>query len=215
MSEKGNTPLTTGEEQRPGFFRGARHARKNPYPLMLLLALVGSSLLFLFLLIMLVTRKYTVGIQPIRLPMVFWLSTMLIGGSSGALWLAIDYFKKEQYRQYLNWLGITAMLGLTFLLSQVVGGLQLFLHGSTIADSPALAFLVIIAGLHFGHILVAIGFLIWTLLDASRNRSYVDGFIQSLNPAKQTRLQLVTLFWHFLDALWIVLFACFVLFLSA
>jgi cytochrome c oxidase subunit 3 len=215
MSEKGKTPITTDEEPKPGFFRGARFARENPYPLMLILALVGSSMLFLFLLIMLISRKYTVGIQPMRLPMVFWLSTMLIGMSSGALWLAIDYFKKEQYRQYLNWLGITAMLGLTFLFSQTLGGLQLFLTGKTIADSPALAFLVIIAGLHFAHIVVAIGFLGWTLLDASRNRSYVDGFIQSLNPAKQTRLHLVTIFWHFLDALWIVLFACFVLFLSA
>lgn len=213
MSQEGKNPLATDQE-RPGFFRGARFARRNPYPLMLWLALTGSSILFLFLLIMLVVRKYTFGIDPIRLPIVFWFSTMVIGFSSGTLWLALDYFKKEQYRQYLNWLGITAMLGLTFLLAQGVGALQLYKIGKTLGDSPALAFLAIMAGLHFLHILIALLLLGWTVLDASRNRSYVDGFIQSLNPAKQTRLQLVVWLWHFLDALWIVLFASFVLLLS-
>lgn len=213
MSKEGRNSLAKSQEE-PDYFRGARHARRNPYPLMLFLALISSSLLFLGLLGMLLARKYTVGIDPIRIPVVFWFSTMVIGASSGTLWLAVDYHKKELYRQYLNWLGITGLLGLTFLLAQTVGGLQLFLNGQTLADSPATAFLIILAGLHYLHITLAVGFLGWLVMDASRHRTYVDGFIQSLNPTKQTRLQLIIWLWHFLDALWIVLFACFVLLLS-
>lgn len=213
MSQEGKAPLATGEEP-PGYFRGARHSRRNPYPLMLFLAMGGSSLLFVMLLVMLLIRKYTVGIDPIRIPMVFWFSTFVMGLSSGALWLAIDSFKKEQYRQYLNWLGITGALGLLFFFTQVAGGVQLYHSGLRPYDSTATAFVVILAGLHLSHIVLALSFLGWVLMDASRNTSYVDGFIQSLNPTKQTRLQLVTWLWHFLDALWIVLFACFVLFLS-
>ena len=203
MQMPGNTPKPQKERE---YFRGARYARRNPYPLILGLAIGSSTIIFAFLVFMLLTRKFTVGLPPVHIPVVFIFSTLVIALSSGTLSIAQSHLKDEEYRGYLNWMGITVVFGAIFMLSQLIGFYQLYRQGFTLANNHSLAYLYLLAGLHFGHIMVAISLLFWNVLDASRNKNYVDSFIQTLNPAKQTRLLVATRLWHYIDILWLILF---------
>ncbi|MFN3590499.1 MAG: heme-copper oxidase subunit III, partial [Spirosomataceae bacterium] len=48
--------------------------------------------------------------------------------------------------------------------------------------------------------------LIVAVVDAWRNRKYVDSFVYSVNPPNQLRLKLISIYWHFVDILWLILF---------
>ena len=131
--------------------------------------------------------------------------------SSITLYIGVYSFKHEHYRQFLNWSGITFALGLLFSLSQFLGWVELLHAGLTLQSSAMAAFIYILSGLHFFHMLAALSLLGWTLLDAAAIRNYIDGYLTSLNPAKRTRLKLTHWFWHFTDVLWLLLFALFLL----
>jgi hypothetical protein len=73
------------------------------------------------------------------------------------------------------------------------------------------AFIYILSGLHFSHMAFGLTGLALVLRDSFKNRRFVDGFIVSLNPAKNTLAQIVTIFWHFLGFLWIALFCVFLI----
>ena len=204
MQPPGNFPKSKSERE---YFRGARYARRNPYPLMLWLAIGGSTIVFAFMVFMLLVRKFTVGLPPVHIPVIFIFSTLVIALSSGTLSMSQGFLKDEDYRGYLNWMGITVVFGAIFMLSQIIGFYQLYRQGFTLANNHSLAYLYLLAGLHFGHIIVAITLLFWNVLDASRSKNYVDSFIQTLNPAKQTRLLVAIRLWHYIDILWLILFA--------
>ena len=53
------------------YFSSSLYARRNPYPLMLVLAMGGSALVFLFIVFMMAVRKLSVGMAPIHVPHVF------------------------------------------------------------------------------------------------------------------------------------------------
>ena len=192
------------------WFSGGLHARRNPYPMMLGLAMGSSTILFVFILAMLLARKATTGFGALDIPWVFYFSTVLIAVSSATLWVARQHFLAERYRQHLNWSGITLVAGLGFMLLQIEGWLSLYRSGQTLADSLALAFLYLLSGLHFGHMALAMGLLFWAVMDSSRNRTYVEGYLQSIDPAKRTRLLMAYWFWHFTDGLWLLLLMAFV-----
>ena len=188
------------------YFRGSLHARRNPYPLLLALAIVGSSLIFLFLTFMLVVRQATVGQLHLTLPAAFWVSTVLIGISSLTLSQSSRLFRKELFAQHYAWLLVTVVLGVGFVVAQGIGMYVLFAAGLTVRNNLAFAYLFILAGLHFLHIAVGLFFMFWNLADARKAKDYVEGYIQSLDPAKRTRLNMAVWFWHFLDVLWLILF---------
>ena len=195
--------------QRFGFsdmqMRSLVHARANPYYLMLWLALLGSSLVFFFLLLVFSTRIRAEDWQGFPLPQAFVFSTITISLSSFSLLLANRSFFREDYGSAYRWHCITFSLAVAFCLLQVAGWARLNELGIEFRQISG-AFLYILSGLHFTHILFGILGLGWILIDSYRYQSYLEGFIQSLNPIKLTRLRLFTVFWHFVGVLWIVLF---------
>lgn len=181
------------------------HARGNPYKLMLWLGILGSCLIFLFLILVLVTRSQSADWVSIQIPVAFSYSTFTILLSSFSLFLATRSFKAEQYRPAFRWHCITFCLALAFCLLQIGGWVRLKENGVFLSQVSG-AFIYLLSGLHFAHIFFGIAGLLWILIDTYPHQHYLDGFIQSLNPVKLTRLQLITTFWHFIDLLWVVVF---------
>ena len=68
------------------------------------------------------------------------------------------------------------------------------------------AFLYTLSGLHILHILGGIIYLGVTFSHALKRVTYVDSFVYSVNPPTQLKLQMVSIYWHFIDILWIYLF---------
>jgi len=197
------------------WFDGGLHARQNPYLWMVGLAMGSSGILFMFLLSMLLVRKFTTGLPPIPIPWAFYVSTGALSLSSALLLQARSYFRKEQYVLHTRLTLYTFALGLTFVLLQLMGWWQLYAWHYLLQDNPSAAFLYILSGLHILHMLVALGIMLWVLLDSLKSKTYVDGYLQGFQPAKRTRLLLANWLWHFADILWLLLFLVFLAFLSA
>lgn len=181
-------------------------ARGNPYLTMIWLSIGGSFLLFLFLILVFVLRTQAPDWIPIPLPLALTFSTLVILFSSVSLHFSVQSFQAESYRNWFFWTSITLTLGLAFGLLQMAGCKRILDTGPGLAET-SVAFMVLFSALHFLHIVLGLGGLFWVWLDSFTGRSYVDGFISSLNPKVTTRIRVVTVFWHFLDGIWILLYS--------
>lgn len=189
-----------------------RYARNgNPYLTMLLFLMLGSGVLFLFTTGLYVARWGDPSWADFKLPVVFWVSTALMAISSYTLYQANQCRKAESYDELKTWLGITLLLGLGFAVGQVVGWVQMVQAG-IVASNLAGAFIYLLSGLHAAHVLGALWLMARVYNQAYKSESYVDAYIvQQLNPVAQTYFKLAMYFWHFVDVLWLVLFAVFLI----
>ncbi|PZP50877.1 MAG: cytochrome oxidase subunit III [Pseudopedobacter saltans] len=137
------------------------------------------------------------------LPKAFYTSTVLIIVSSITMFLAVRAFKARERKHYRLLISLTCILGLLFGLFQWFGfqdlgsrGIQIFGNGS----NPAASFLGVIVGLHFLHVFGGIVALIVTALKAYKRK------VKSYDA---TPIEVVAIYWHFVDILWIYLFIFF------
>lgn len=179
--------------------------RYEPYQLMLVLALGGSLLTFGFLLLAYLLRTQA---QPaeVALPRMFWFSTALMLLSSGSLYSATRALHNEHFLNYRLMLALTLLLGIGFLMMQLLGWSEMLRRGQTADRNVAAAFVYVLSGLHLFHLLIGLFFLGKALWDALLHRRYTDAYVFSINPSNQARMNLLVLFWHFLDALWVLVF---------
>jgi cytochrome c oxidase subunit III len=180
--------------------------RREPFRFMVWLGIAGSVLVFTVLLVIYAVRSTGPGWAEVRLPLVFLVSTVVILLSSFTLHNANRDFKNEQFAGYRAYLTATLTLGLMFMVLQFWGWRHLIVAGVMLENNPAGGFVYIISGLHLLHILLGLIFLGIALAEAMRRMTYVDSFVYSVNPPNQLKLRLLTLYWHFVDVLWIGLF---------
>lgn len=180
--------------------------RREPFRFMVWLGIAGSVLIFTVLLAIYAVRSTGPGWAEVRLPLVFLLSTVVILLSSLTLHNANRSFKNEQFAGYRANLTATLTLGMAFIVLQGWGWRHLILAGVMLENNPAGGFVYIISGLHLLHILLGLIFLAVALAEAMRRTAYVDAFVYSVNPPNQLKLRLLTLYWHFVDVLWVALF---------
>lgn len=178
---------------------------------MVWLGIAGSVMLFTILLAAYIIRKTGPGWVDAPLPYTFVLSTLVILLSSLTLHNASNAFRQERFATYRSYMGTTLVLGTLFILLQTWGWRQMTQAGVHLEGNPAGGFIYIISGLHLLHILVGLIFLVIALAEALRRRPYVDSFVYSVNPPTQLKIKLITLYWHFVDFLWVVLFLFLVL----
>ncbi len=186
--------------------KGQLTRKREPYQFMLWLGLIGSSMLFLSLIIVYLQRKIELGWYGIHLPRIFWLSTLVIFSSSITLFEAQLAFRTERFKHYRICLSITFLLGLLFTITQAVGWLELVSYSLPASEKSSLFFISLVTGLHFLHILGGMAFLGILLTEALRNDSYIDAFVYSVNAPNVLRLKLLGIYWHFIGFLWLLLF---------
>jgi cytochrome c oxidase subunit 3 len=139
--------------------------------------------------------------RPIAMPRVLLVSTALIIISSLTLETARRKLKKDSTHSYKGWLLVSTLLGIGFLLSQLWAWRQLVRQGIYITTNPHSSFFYLLTGTHGVHLLgglLALAFLVI----CSRN-------LLESEPARvrhQAVAGAVTLYWHFMDVLWIYLF---------
>lgn len=180
--------------------------RREPFKFMMGVSIVGIILLFVSLSFLYLLRTSGADWSNFKLPSIFWLSTLIILSSSGTLYGAIGAFQNEKFVSYKWLIGCTLFLGILFIITQIIGWKQLFDTGIGMRNSIAGAFLYTLSGLHILHILGGIIYLGILFSSALKRVTYVDSFVYSVNPPTQLKLQLLSIYWHFIDALWIYLF---------
>ena len=181
--------------------------RREPFKFMLQMAIFGSGLMFFGLMYFYVVREGAyVNFGKIKIPQIFWLSTLIIMISSLTLHLANMNFKVDKYLNYRILMGITLSLGLGFIVMQLLGWQEIFAQNSTAEVRTTRGFIYLLSGLHIFHIVLGIFFLIKIFVEALKRMSYIESFIYSVNPPNQLKINLIIFYWHFVDVLWVVLF---------
>lgn len=134
---------------------------------------------------------------PLQIPSALWVTTGAILISSLTFELARRTLKKNQYTQFRNWIVITTALGAIFLIGQVIAWRQLAGQGIYLSSHPHSSFFYILSGLHALHLIGGIIALVYVTLAAVKLR---------ITARKRNAVEVTSLYWHFLDGLWIYLF---------
>ncbi len=119
-----------------------------------------------------------------------------------ALDLARRALKARQRLNFNRWWTAATGLGVLFLVGQAIAWSQLRAAGIYVATNPSSSFFYVLTAVHALHLIGGITALTWVDVQALRLR---------LGPAKRTAIDVCAVFWHFLDALWIMLMAIFYL----
>jgi len=193
----------------------ARIERVPPLQMFLYLGIVGITVLFLILLSAYIQTRLrsdlVSGLHPF--PRFFSISTVVLLVSSYTLSQARRLYREDDMKNLARCLGATLLLGLIFAGLQVLGWLELKNQGVYFAGSGASAsgsYVYLIPALHVLHLLGGVVFLIALFartLHASRDSIRTLVFIR--NPYRRQQLRLLSIYWHFIDGLWVVLFGVF------
>ncbi|SEF82213.1 cytochrome c oxidase subunit 3 [Algoriphagus boritolerans] len=190
-----------------------RLERLHPYEMMLYLGMFGSGLIFLFLVIAFISSglNQLEGLNH-RIPVAFLISTfMLIISGYTATKMRLHY-QEENIPKLESALRNTFMLGVIFTILQFAGWRELTDMGINFTGLPSGSFLYLLSGIHVFHLLGAMIFAIILLLQLGKTQE--DGIrklILVTNPFEKMRIRLFTVYWHFMDAIWLILFFLFIL----
>ncbi|MEN3002418.1 MAG: cytochrome c oxidase subunit 3 [Armatimonadota bacterium] len=132
---------------------------------------------------------------PFELPRISWLSTAVILISSLSMQYALVAARRGRLRGLRNGLALTFALGGLFLMLQVMSWLAL---QQGVAANIFSGLFYLFTGLHGLHLLGGLVFLAYLLYGALRN---------AYHPNNLLPVEMGALYWHFLGALWVALFA--------
>lgn len=139
--------------------------------------------------------------KALPMPRILLLSTALILISSGTLELAKRKLKSALEGSYKTWLLITAALGVGFLASQLFAWRQLVQQGVYVSSHPHSSFFYLLTATHAVHLLGGLLALLYLIV---RTRSSLSD--ERLQGRRLAAVGAVSLYWHFMDILWIYLF---------
>lgn len=178
----------------------------HPYNVLMVLTIVSLSTIFLSLTAALIYSRVQNNEPPIRLPSIFIFNTLILLASSWTIYQAKQFYLKDNTQKYQQALIATLILSIVFMIAQYIGWVMLFNQDIFINSSNSAGYLYVISGLHFAHVIAGLPFLAMFLWTARKKmRDPVSVFVYFSDPEKRLKLRLLTLYWHFLDGLWIYL----------
>jgi heme/copper-type cytochrome/quinol oxidase subunit 3 len=124
-------------------------------------------------------------------------SSFVLLMSSLTMVLAHHSYERRDLRQTRVWLTGTALLGITFLSGQIFEFTE-FVHGGlTVSSSPFGSAFYMLTGFHGAHVAVGVLMLLAMVFLLPGGR---------LHRRRGLNVELVGLYWHFVDIVWIVIF---------
>ena len=177
-------------------------SRGNRYRIGMWVALASIAMMFTSLSSAYIVRSATSrDWVPLAMPRVLLASTALILLSSVTLEIARRKLKRSLHDAYARYVLLTALLGLGFLVSQLIAWRQLAGQGIYLSSHPHSSFFYLLTGAHAVHLLG--GLLALTFLWFRSRRPAAEPVAVA---KRQATADAVTIYWHFMDALWIYLF---------
>lgn len=178
----------------------------HPHNIYLMLLLFSLSVLFLSLSGAFVYTRVQNGLPPVKLPWLFAFNTVILLGSSWSMMQAKKAYQADQTERYQGMLVLTIVLSFIFMFAQYLAWVQLFNREILITTDPSAGYLYVISALHFAHVIGGLPFLGLFLWKAYKYmKEPVSVLVYFSDPEKRLRLRLLTIYWHFLDILWIYL----------
>ena len=175
----------------------------HPHKFTLWVAIGSILMMFAGLTSAYIVKRSQANWLMIEMPLVFWYSTVTILVSSVTVQLSLKAIKQRNMVMYRRWMLITAVLGVLFLVLQIIGFYQFGENDIRLVgagSNASYSFLLAISGMHGLHVL---GGVIALVVIAIRAVSISKRNYSSLP------LEVAATYWHFVDLLWIYLFIFF------
>src|SRR5690606_4415755 len=138
------------------------------------------------------------------LPNMFYVSTAVIVLSSVCLKMSSRAFDRENVVAYRLLMAVAFVLGMTFLFTQYYGWMEMYNSGIDLKGNPSGSFVYIMSMVHALHVLGGI-----VVLGVALYHAFNLPFAHT--PERRIRLDLTSIYWHFVDILWIYLLLFFIL----
>jgi cytochrome c oxidase subunit III len=131
-------------------------------------------------------------------PTLVFVATMLLLTSSLTSVYAMYHMKNFEHKKMMLWLGVTVLLGLAFLLLEIYE-FRHYMHEYefTIKSSAFGSAFYTLVGTHGAHVFVG---LLWITTLMLRNGG------RGLNLYNAPKFYIASLYWHFIDVVWIFIF---------
>jgi len=187
---------------KPEFYLTEEHHPEGSTMLGFWLYLMSDCLIFavLFATYAVVGRNYAAGPSPADLsdlPLVAINTSMLLL-SSITYGFAMLQMERKEKSATLFWLAITGLFGLTFLGIELYEFAHLIHEGAGPTRSACLSGFFTLVGTHGLHVTFGIVWLVTLMVQVS---------LRGLIPENRRRLMCLSMFWHFLDVVWIGVFS--------
>jgi cytochrome c oxidase subunit 3 len=131
--------------------------------------------------------------QPVRLPRILWLNTLVLLVSSATIEVARKRHAAAELEAFRRWWALTTGLGVVFLLGQVRAWRELAAAGVFLATNPSSSFFYLLTAAHGLHLLGGIVALLYVAFRAWQYSRITQG----------TAAELAAIYWHFMDGLWV------------
>jgi len=167
--------------------------RIHPYKFTLWVGIASIIMMFAGFTSAYIVRRNMANWTAFDLPRIFWFSTAAIVLSSITLVLAQQQFKLREMAKYRSLLTITTILGVLFVVMQILGFGELVQKGSPLGKTNSVDYLYVIIGVHALHVIAGVIALIIMFIKAysSKIRNY------NIVP-----VEVMATYWHFVDLLW-------------
>ncbi|HET6978514.1 MAG TPA: cytochrome c oxidase subunit 3 [Pyrinomonadaceae bacterium] len=203
----GKFPGPNGKKPGGNGFHGGGNRPKRPTSYRLTMWMVLAAIIMMFGAL---SAAYVMVSEeerkPVPMPRMFFVSTALILVSSVTFQRAKRSLQQDRPGAYLRWLLATLGLGISFLVSQLVGWRELARAGVYFSGHPRSTFFYLATALHGGHLLGGIGLVLYLVIRRVRP-------LWQLHAEKNTAwTRVVGLYWHAMDGIWIWLFALLLIF---
>jgi cytochrome c oxidase subunit 3 len=160
-------------------------------------ALAGILMFFMALTSAFIVRKgISLDWRAFVLPKVLWLNTSILLASSFTVARARRFLGRPDIASFRHWWSVTTVLGLLFLGGQLIAWQQLRAAGVYVASNPSSSFFYVLTAAHGLHLLGGIVALVFVALRSGRMK----------HMTLSTASEVVSIYWHFMDGLWVFLF---------
>lgn len=178
------------------------------HPIFIILTLVLASVTALFVgfSIAYIYSRVQGDLTPVEIPSLFYFNTLFLFCTSFLLIKTHNAYEEDRTKLYKRLLWTILGLTFCFLIFQIVAWYQMLQMNIAMSNSTLGAYLYVISGVHFAHVIAGIPFLIYFIHDA-RHRLVepISVLIYLSDPAKKRKLKALSIYWHYLDFLWIYL----------
>jgi cytochrome c oxidase subunit III len=189
----------------PDRFPGRAPVPQRTYVTGMIVGLGGILMFFMALVSAYIVHKGMPGSdwRILEVPRILWLNTAILIASSFTLAHARSRFRAADEEGFRHWWGVTTILGVFFLVGQIIAWRQLVASGVGLSTNPSSSFFYLFTAAHGLHVLGGVLALAVVLFrPANRPMRRIS---------RGTASEVVSMYWHFMDGLWAFLFALLVL----
>jgi heme/copper-type cytochrome/quinol oxidase subunit 3 len=133
-----------------------------------------------------------------RIPRALWLSTLLMVAGAATVQYAVRCARADRPRALRGAMVAAVVLAVAFLVSQCVNLFAVLLHYDIERVNKVVALFFVLVGLHALHLIGGLVPLVWTAINAHRER---------YSSRSYAGVRYCAWYWHFLDLLWLLIFA--------